>query len=273
MSILSIVGYFASILMGVALGLTGGGGSILTVPILSYLFFVDALQATTYSLGIVGLVALWGAWGAYRSRELHLSRAIVFGIPGIIGVIISRRILLPSLPSEISFFSLTVSQNSIILLLFAFLMLAASYSMIQSARKSEDLAKKQIIEKNISLFSMFVSGLSVGLVSGFVGAGGGFLIVPALVRFGHLDIKQAVGTSLFVITLQSIIGVLSDFSLLSKLNFGLFLSIVLLALIGMTVGSKVRHKLSQKKLKMGFGIFVLVMAIFILFKEIGKGSL
>jgi uncharacterized protein len=270
-SSLELLGYAASLIMGLALGLTGGGGSILTVPILVYLFGIGALQATTYSLVLVGLVALWGAWGSYRSGDLHLSRAFAFGVPGIVGVVISRRYLLPMLPAELSIYGLTLSQNSILLIAFSILMLLASLSMIRAARPVNSHATITNENLNISKSALFFGGLSVGLLAGFVGAGGGFLIVPALVNIGKLDMKQAVGTSLFVIALQSLFGVLGDFKALIQMDFTLFSVIALLAIIGMNLGTIYRKRISQTKLKLGFGIFVLVMGSLILFQEFTKG--
>ena len=265
------LGYAASLVMGLALGLTGGGGSILTVPILVYLFGIGALQATTYSLVLVGLVALWGAWGAYRSGELHLNRALSFGIPGVLGVAASRRLLLPMLPTELSISGLALTKSSILLIAFSLLMLLASVSMIRTSRYTNADAAAPNGDRSVSNIALFLGGLALGLLAGFVGAGGGFLIVPALVNIGKLDMKQAVGTSLFVIALQSLLGVLGDFKELAQMDFILFSIVAVLAIIGMSLGTMFRKRISQSKLKLGFGIFVLVMGSLILFQEFRKG--
>lgn len=273
MTSLQMLGYPASLAMGLALGLTGGGGSILTVPILVYLFGIGALEATTYSLGLVGLVALWGAWGAYRKGELHLQRALSFGIPGIIGVLLSRRVLLPMLPQTLSFFDTTITKNSLLLISFSLLMLLASTSMIRSSFQDKTLKPQQQSKNELSNIALTLSGLATGMLAGFVGAGGGFLIVPALVNVGRLGMRQAVGTSLFVIALQSLIGVLGDSEALAKIDLQLFGTIALLAVVGMSLGTKFRERISQRKLKLGFGVFVLVMGALILFQEFRKGTL
>ena len=268
---LELLGYSASLAMGLALGLTGSGGSILTVPILVYLFGIGALQATTYSLGLVGIVALWGAWWAYRSGDLHLKRALSFGIPGVLGVLISRRLLLPMLPVEISILGLSLKQNSILLIAFSILMLLASTSIIRASldKKAKVVAPKD--NGSVSNIALALSGLAVGLIAGFVGAGGGFLIVPALVSIGKLDMKQAVGTSLFVIALQSLLGILGDYKALIQMDFTLFSIVAVLAAVGMSIGTALRKRLSQSKLKLGFGVFVLVMGSLILFQEFRNG--
>lgn len=266
---LELLGYPASFIMGLALGLTGGGGSILTVPIFVYLFGIGALQATAYSLAVVGLVALWGAREAYQKGDLNLNRALSFGIPGVLGVLVSRRLLLPSLPNELSIFGARISQNSILLIAFAGLMLAASISMLRSSVGTPRVQREGIA----SVPALILGGFAVGLLAGFVGAGGGFIIVPALVSIGRLDMRHAIGTSLFVIALQSLLGVLGDFKALVQMDLFLFVSVVMLALVGMTVGARLRQKLSQKKLKMGFAVFVFVMGNAILFQELRRGIL
>lgn len=271
MNSLELFGYVASMMMGLALGLTGGGGSILTVPILVYLFGIGALQATTYSLVLVGLVALWGAIGAYRNGELHLNRALAFGIPGVVGVAVSRRFLLPMLPSDLKILDLVLTKNSILLIAFSVLMLLASISMIRASFSKNAGKITPAGAESVSTIALFLSGLAVGLLAGFVGAGGGFLIVPALVNVGKLEMKQAVGTSLFVIALQSLLGVLGDFTALIQMDVKFFLFIAVLAIIGMSLGTMFRKNISASKLKLGFGLFVLVMGCLILFQEFRKG--
>ncbi len=270
MSLLVALGYPASLLMGLALGLTGGGGSILTLPILVYLFAVPAVEATAYSLLIVGLVAAWGAQSAYRSGEMNLKKALSFGIPGVLGVLIARKILLPLVPAQISILGFSWSQNSVLLLCFSLLMLLASISMIRASYDKS--VESNLARREASIFLLFSGGLAVGLVAGFVGAGGGFLIVPALVKLGGLDMKQAVGTSLLVIALQSLLGVLGDYTSLLKIDFVLFASIATLAVIGMGVGTRLRKKIPSSKLKFAFGIFVLIMGTLILSKELIRGN-
>lgn len=270
---LSFLGYPSVLLMGVALGLTGGGGSILTVPILVYLFGVGAYEATAYSLCIVGLVALWGAFRAYKSGELHLNRALFFGIPGVFGVVLSRRVLLPLVPQELTIFSFSFSQNAVILIFFAFLMLLASISMIRASQITKKDIENIIKTHSVSNVRLSIYGLLVGLTAGFVGAGGGFLIVPALVSVGKLEMKQAIGTSLFVIAFQSLLGVLGDYRSLFQIDIFLFLVIVLLAIVGMSIGIHFKKYIQQSTLKLGFGVFVLVVGSLILIQELGKGRL
>lgn len=269
MNAVSFLGYPASLAMGVALGLTGGGGSILTVPILVYLFGISPLLATGYSLAVVGLVALWGSWGAFRSKDLHFKSGFIFGVPGIAGVIFARRVLLPSVPNIISIFGKDLSKNSLLLILFSILMLVASFSMMRASRQAEPSVRAESKYSNqASPLWLALIGLGVGIISGLIGAGGGFLIVPALVTLARLEMRQAIGTSLLVISLQSLLGILSDRAALSAIDVGLFVFIAALALLGMSIGARLRHKFSASHLKLGFGVFVLVMGAVILMREI-----
>jgi uncharacterized membrane protein YfcA len=263
-----LMGYLASIAMGLVLGLTGGGGSLLALPILVYFFGISALAATSYSLGIIGVISLWGAFGAYRNGDLKLDHALFLGIPGIIGVILSRRLFLPMVPDPISLFSLAISKDSLLLISFALLMLFTSLSMLKSLAQKRSSASSHNTNP-VAMSYLVVLGLLVGILSGFVGAGGGFLIVPALLSLGKLDMKRAVGTSLLIIGMQSVFGVLSDVSRLDILDLRLFLAIVSLASVGMSMGSRARSFISDTKLKAGFAVLVLVLAVGILWDQAG----
>jgi len=154
-------------------------------------------------------------------------------------------------------------------------MFLAAASMIRSALQSPVTASatKQENGQRISNITLGLGGLAVGLLTGFVGAGGGFLIVPALVSVGKLDMKQAVGTSLFIMAVQSLLGVLGDFGTLVQMDFALFLTLAALALSGMSIGNLLRKRIPPARLKLGFGIFVLTVGCLILFQELTKGSI
>lgn len=269
MTALSLFGYPASFAMGVALGLTGGGGSILTVPILVYLFGISPLLATGYSLAIVGVVALWGTWGAYRAKDLQLRSGFIFGVPGVAGVIFARRVLLPTVPGALSLWGKDFSKNSLLLILFSLLMIVASISMMRASSQAEPPIGAESKNSNqASPLWLALIGFAVGIVAGFVGAGGGFLIVPALVTLAGLEMRQAIGTSLLVISMQSLLGILGDGAVLSTIDGRLFALIAVLALLGMSIGGRLRHSFSVARLKFGFGVFVLVMGAVILMHEI-----
>ena len=208
---MEILGYIGAILMGLSLGLIGGGGSILTVPILVYLFSVDAVLATAYSLFIVGLTSLVGSFSHMRMGNIHWRTAIVFGIPSILAVYATRAWLVPAIPDPIlDLGSFALRKPVGILILFALIMVAAAYSMIRKPKAplGPDERAEQAIAFNYPL--ILAEGVVVGMITGIVGAGGGFLIIPALVLLAKLPMKQAVGTSLIIIAAKSLIGFTGD---------------------------------------------------------------
>lgn len=264
---MAIVGYFASALIGVSLGLIGGGGSILTVPVLVYLFGVDPVLATAYSLFIVGSTSLVGAVPKYREGLVNLKTAIIFGIPSIIAVYITRVWLVPLIPNPVfAIGGVVVSKAMLIMGVFAILMVFASVSMIR--RKKMVIAAAASTEpQNFNYPMILLEGAIVGMLTGLVGAGGGFLIIPALVLFCKLPMKQAIGTSLLIIAAKSLFGFLGDVSQY-PLDWSLLGSVTALSIAGIFVGNRLSRNVDGDKLKKGFGWFVLVMGIYILVKEL-----
>jgi uncharacterized protein len=261
---MEIIGYIASLVIGISLGLIGGGGSILTVPVLVYLFGVEPLMATAYSLFIVGATSLVGVLPKYKAGQVNLKTALIFGIPSIIAVFATRKFLVPLIPVEIGQVGdLLITRNLLMMALFAILMVAASVSMIRSKNPDANSVEK---EQVFNYPLIFIEGLVVGTLTGLVGAGGGFLIIPALVLLSKLSMKQAVGTSLLIIAAKSLIGFTGDVSLYA-INWKLILTITFIAIGGIILGNILSKKVSSEKLKKGFGWFVLIMGIYILLKE------
>ncbi|MFN5653987.1 MAG: sulfite exporter TauE/SafE family protein [Flavobacteriia bacterium] len=265
--LLTIFGLLASTLIGISLGLIGGGGSILTVPVLVYLFNVDPVLATAYSLFIVGLSSLVGAFPKYKAGMIDLKTALVFGIPSIIAVFFTRKILVPAIP--VTLFDLggiSITKALAMMILFAVLMVAASVSMIRD-KKTEESESNEARVFNYPM--ILLEGTVVGVLTGLVGAGGGFLIIPALVMLSKLPMKQAVGTSLLIIAAKSLIGFTGDVSEnASKMDWTLLIVVTILAIIGIFIGNNLSKKINGAALKKGFGWFVLVMGIYIIIKEL-----
>jgi uncharacterized membrane protein YfcA len=261
---MEILGYAASVVMGLSLGLIGGGGSILTVPILVYLFNVPPVLATAYSLFVVGLTSLVGSYSHFRNGNVQIKTALVFGIPSIAAVYGVRKFALPNIPDPVfQLGTLVVSKGMLLMVLFALLMLLGSISMIRPGkpRQTESTARK-----NFAL--IFVEGLLVGGLTGLVGAGGGFLIIPALVLLAGLPMKQAVGTSLLIIALKSLIGFTGDLGAGQPIDYGFMLLFSAFAIVGILIGSYLSRFIPNEKLKPAFGWFVLVMGIYIMIKEL-----
>lgn len=261
---MDIAGYLASIFIGISLGLIGGGGSILTVPVLVYLFSVDAVLATAYSLFIVGTTSVVGSFSYFKKGLVNIKTAVVFGIPSIAAVFLTRAFIVPAIPNEIfSVGNFTVTKGIFLMLLFAVLMLFASFKMIKKCTDcNEDEKQIQKINYPVS----FLQGTFVGVVTGLVGAGGGFLIIPALVNLLKLPMKIAVGTSLLIISINSLAGF--SFSLPhTTIDWTFLLTISSISIVGILIGSTLSKKIDGKKLKPAFGWFVLVMGFYIIIKE------
>lgn len=262
---MEIVGYIASLIIGISLGLIGGGGSILTVPVLVYLFRVQPVIATAYSLFIVGSTSLVGSFPKYKAGEINLKTALIFGIPSIAAVFATRAFIVPAIPAELfTVGSLVVTKSLLMMILFAVLMVFASVSMIRDKKKPVAEAN---VEQKFNYPLILLEGLVVGTLTGLVGAGGGFLIIPALVLLSKLPMKQAVGTSLLIIAAKSLIGFTGDLGK-HEMDWTLLLSVTGLAIVGIFIGNKMSKKVSADSLKKGFGWFVLVMGIYIIIKEL-----
>lgn len=263
-----ILGYLMAVVIGLVMGLIGGGGSILSVPVFAYIFSMDAVSATTLSLFVVGVTSAVGSVGFIRQGQVNFTTAFRFGVPSILGILFSRRVVVPHLPDFIlNRYGLVVSKDMFILVIFAALMLFSAIRMIQ---KKERIRPQ---EQNVSSDTLLISqGLLVGIITGFIGAGGGFLIVPALVMLVGMRMKQAVATSLFIIAINSLIGFISSLDSVA-VDWVFLLSFTALSVVGILLGVRMARKIEGRKLKPIFGWFVLVMGIWIIIKELFLNSL
>jgi uncharacterized protein len=262
---MEIIGFIAAIFIGITLGLIGAGGSILTVPVLVYLFQTEVVTATSYSLFIVGITSLVGSYQFFKSKLINVKVAVVFGIPSIIAVYFTRAIIVPAIPLTLfSIGNTVITKDMMLMILFAVLMIAASYSMIKRKKESELNQPTKLI---FNYPMILLEGLIVGILTGLVGAGGGFLIIPALVMLSKLQIKEAIATSLVIIAAKSLIGFTGESNLWS-LDWQFLLTISAFSIFGMFFGILLNKKIDGKKLKPAFGWFVLIMGILIIFKEI-----
>lgn len=265
---LEIFGYFASLLIGLSLGLIGGGGSILTVPVLVYLFGVDPVLATAYSLFVVGTSSLVGAWPKYKQGLVNVKTGIIFGIPSILSVYATRKFLVPMIPNEVfSIGDFIVTKAMLMMVLFAILMVAASISMIKGTCENCDKDENELAQISYNYPMILLEGLVVGILTGLVGAGGGFLIIPALVMLTKLPMKQAIGTSLLIIAAKSLFGFTGDLGN-QTIDWNLLLLVTGLAIVGIFIGDKVSKKINSAQLKVGFGWFVLVMGLYIFIQQL-----
>lgn len=256
-----LIGYAASILIGLVLGLLGGGGSILSIPILVYFFGVDPVLASAYSLFIVGVTSLAGAVPKYRQQLVNLRMGILFGIPSIISTFLTRLIVVPSIPEVVvRTENVEITRRMLILGLFSILMVLASIPMIRG--------KREVTSQNKRFRTVLVTieGMVVGFLTGLVGAGGGFLIIPALVFLTGLRFKTAVGTSLFIIAVNSLSGFAGDLFNRS-MDWSLLLAISALAIVGIMVGHRLTGRIAGTTLRKAFGWFTLVTGGYMIVRE------
>lgn len=260
---MEILGFLLAVIMGFTLGLLGGGGSILTVPILVYIVGIDPVLGTAYSLFVVGFSALVGVWRKHAEGLVVWKTGIIFALPSLLAVFLTRYYLVPWLPKTLfTINDFTLSKDMAIMVLFGLIMIPAAFSMM---RKRKETA---IEEKAPNFPLIVVEGLVVGTVTGLIGAGGGFLIVPALVLLVGLPIKEAIGTSLLIIAIKSLIGFLGDVGSGQDIDWTFLAMFTGFSLVGMMLGVYTTRFVKPEKLKSVFGWFVLVMGIVIIAKEV-----
>lgn len=255
------LGYIFSIFIGISLGLMGGGGSILTVPVLVYLFNINPVLATTYSLFIVGMGSMFGVYAYLKQKLVNLGAVLNFGVPSVIAIFITRKFLLPHIPSVLfTVEGFAITRELFLMLLFSVLMIGASYSMIRKRKTDLSLSGKP------KPATMAFQGVIVGFLTGIVGVGGGFLIIPSLNILGKLSMKEAIGTSLAIIVLNSLVGFAGSLGHFTP-DWAFLLSVTAVAVTGIFIGTQLSKKIEGTKLKPAFGWFILCMGIYIIAKE------
>lgn len=252
---MELVGYIAALIVGVLMGLIGGGGSILTVPILVYLFGIEPLIATSYSLFIVGITSFAGVLVKIKEKQVDFKMALLFGIPDLLGVLVMRTFIFPPLPGNIFLIrNHMVTKGELVLIIISILMLVSSFLLLKRTTTLEALINEN---KNRSLAFLILIGFLTGLLTGMVGVGGGFIIIPVLVLWTQIPMKYAVGTSLVIIAAKSIMGFIAD-----KVNFNLEHNLIIwisvLSLIGLLLGNTISKKVSAFRLQKSFGWLVLL---------------
>lgn len=258
---LEILGYLGALFTGIVLGITGGGGSILTVPILVYLIGLNPIISTAYSLFVVGTTSAFGTLQNLKKGLVDSKTALKFAIPSVIGVVLARKFIVPGIPDPIFYFaSVQLTKGTFLMIIFAIVMLMAAISMLNNHNEKPVTDSKHKIWIIVQLFL-------VGILIGLIGAGGGFLIIPALMKLAKLPIRKAIGTSLLIIMINSLIGFIGD-TQVTEINWPFLLFFTSLSVIGIFIGLYIQKYINEKQLKKIFGIFVLAMGIVILYKEI-----
>lgn len=259
---MEFVGYLALICIGVVLSILGGGGSMLSVPILVYLFSLDIVTASSYSLFIVGTTSLLGVWLKQKEQRIDLRSGVIFSASSVIAIFSTRRWLMYQIPEKIMLDDqVLVTKRALILGMFAFLAITASLVILMKKNwPTRDHGEQR-------LAFLLPVGFATGLVAGFVGVGGGFLILPALLIFARLPFKIAIGTALLVIGFNSLLGFLGDV-MTHPIDWSFLLVITGMAAVGMLLGNFYEKKMPAHFLRLSFGWLLLVCAMTILVKEL-----
>ena len=257
---MEILGYVGALFIGLVLGLTGGGGSILTVPILVYLMSINPVTASAYSLFIVGTTSTFGAIQNYRKNLVDIKNGFIFAIPSFIAVYLTRKYIVPRIPDIILEAPILITKNTFLMLFFAVIMIFGALSVLK--KKSQDTNNEE--KRNLILIG--IQTFTIGIIIGLVGAGGGFLIIPALILFTKLPMRKAVGTSLFIIAMNSLVGFIGDIQNL-VIDWLFLLTFSAISVVGIFIGMYLTKYTNENQLKKIFAYFVLLMATIILLKE------
>ena len=257
---MEILGYVGALFIGLVLGLTGGGGSILTVPILVYLMSISPVTATAYSLFIVGTTSTFGAIQNYRKNLVDIKNGFIFAIPSFIAVYLTRKFIVPRIPEIIIESPILITKETFLMLFFAVIMVFGALSVLK--KKSQNTNSKE--KRNLILIG--IQTFTIGIIIGLVGAGGGFLIIPSLILFAKLPMRKAVGTSLFIIAMNSLVGFMGDVQNL-EIDWLFLLTFSAISVAGIFLGMYLTKYTNESQLKKIFAYFVLVMAAIILLKE------
>ena len=257
---MEILGYVGALFIGLVLGLTGGGGSILTVPILVYLMSINPVTATAYSLFIVGTTSTFGAIQNYRKNLVDIKNGFIFAIPSFIAVYLTRKYIVPEIPKVIIESPFLITKDTFLMLFFAVIMVFGALSVLK--KKSQNTNSEE--KRNLILIG--IQTFTIGIIIGLVGAGGGFLIIPSLILFAKLPMRKAVGTSLFIIAMNSLVGFIGDVQNL-EIDWLFLLTFSAISVVGIFTGMYLTKYTNESQLKKIFAYFVLVMAAIILLKE------
>lgn len=259
---MEILGYIGALLIGLILGLIGSGGSVLAVPIFIYLFLLDEKIATAYSLFVVGSTSLVGSVSYSIKKLINWNQVLLFGVPSVISVVLVRNFLMPSIPEIITSISgYDISRRALILVLFSILLILSSIMMFNNN-------KNMLSERGLNYLKIISEGFLVGAITGLIGAGGGFLIIPSLVILGKLPMKEAVGTSLVIISLKSLFGFFFGDAFLYQIDWTLILKFTFISILGIFTGNYFSVFINAKLLKKIFGVFIFIVGFLIITNEL-----
>ncbi|HET9826199.1 MAG TPA: sulfite exporter TauE/SafE family protein [Chitinophagaceae bacterium] len=256
--------FIASLGIGLSLGFMGAGGSILTIPVFVYVLKKDPLSSGVYSMFVVGMSSMAGTIQSMFNKLVDFRVTVTFGVPSIAGVLFARKLILPLIPGQVfSFGSFSLSKNMLFMLCLSCLMIWSSFRMLKPVVKNNS----RIDDKEKPAVGLLaIRGVFVGIITGLVGIGGGFLIVPALYFLARLPVKKAIATALLIITFNSLFGFLTSYTSMD-LDWLLLLKFSAGAIIGIMIGTTLSQKIPGDYVKKIFGWFILSISFYILYKE------
>lgn len=257
-----LISLFASSIIGIAIGLLGAGGSILVMPVLVYILGLPPTIATTYSLGIVGISSAIAAMQTSREQKVNAKVILTFAFPAMFSIMIMRAFIMPALPKILEIGTLHISIDSFSMIILSILMLISAQRMISQKKLQSD------VSHDISMSLIVLTGLCIGVLTGFTGIGGGFLIVPSMILIGRMNIKEAAFTSMILIAMNALPGFFVDLLNGKNLEWGLFTLLTIASVFGGYAGIMLSKRIRQDKLRISFGIIITLLAFFILFKEL-----
>ena len=257
-----LISLFASSIIGIAIGLLGAGGSILVMPVLVYILGLPPMIATTYSLGIVGISSVIAAMRTSREQKVNTKVILTFAFPAMFSIMIMRAFIMPALPKVLEIGTLLISIDSFSMIILSILMLISAQRMISQKKLQSDESH------DISLSLLLLTGLCIGVLTGFTGIGGGFLIVPAMILIGRMNVKEAAFTSMILIAMNALPGFFVDILNGKNLEWGLFTLLTIASVFGGYAGIMLSKRIRQDILRISFGIIIALLALFILFKEL-----
>ncbi len=262
--IIEILGYLGALMVGMVLGLMGSGGSLIAIPIFTYIFHINPITTTAYSLFVVGTSASIGALRNWNKGLVDFRIAIVFAIPAFIAVYVVRKYVLPIIPMEIlTINGFILTKNMVIMVFLAISMLLCSLSMIRGRKSYKDANRSN----NYNYPLLVLYGIIIGLFTGIAGIGGGFLIIPVLVLLIKLPMRKAIATSLLIIAVKSIIGFSGDLNNL-VINWSFLVGFTVIATIGIFLGIYLSSFIKGEMLKKHFGWLLMIIAVGIIYKEV-----
>ena len=255
--------FIASLGIGLSLGLIGAGGSILTIPVFVYILKKDPVSSSVYSMFVVGISSMAGSIQSIFNKLVDFKAVVTFGIPSVLGVFIARKTIFPVIPDELfSVGSFTLSKSMLLMLCLSSLMFLAARRMLKPAEKRDAI---ELRDAQVTL-ALLLRGLVVAMVTGLLGIGGGFLIVPALYLLVNLPVKKAIGTALLIIAINSLFGFLNSYTSM-EIDWLLLIKFSMGAVVGIIIGTKLSRKIPVNYLKKTFGWVILSMSFYIVYKQ------